>query len=160
MDQELLDSFIEESDGLLSQLETIINKLEEEHKEYPSQLILDFSQIVDRMMGGAQTLEMSEGEHIGLKAIGSISAICKKIGYHGATVNRFEFVPLLVAFWSDTVEVLDELLKNLKDSERSRVIVERSSTLLQKRLEWLMGQMSKFLKEEDVEETLKKLRLR
>ena len=161
MDKELVDSFTYESFIILKELSVIIDKLEdEEHTTYPANLMAEFSQKIDRIMGAAQTLEMATGEHIGLRAIGSIAGNGKKLGQQAAALGKMEFIPVIAAFWGDTLDVLAELIPILDDLKQSREVVEKSFRLLQKRLDWLTTQFSRYITPEELDKTLKKLGLR
>jgi hypothetical protein len=53
-------------------------------------------------------------------------------------------VPLLAAFWAETLEVLTELLRNVGDANSSRKLADDFTSTVQKRLQWLSEQMKKF----------------
>lgn len=137
IDQEILAGFQEEAKVLLSELEVVVESLEEGGDEFPVAELETFAQRIDRIMGAADTISMLEPGHPGLTRIGAIARLCKSTGYRAAASQKPELVPLFAAFWADTVEVLGELIDAADDEKRSAALAEASSKTLLNRLTWL-----------------------
>lgn len=159
MDKEIIDSFREESGPILDELEEIVEKLEDASGEYPSQLMLDFSQRIDRIMGTAMTVALDDPEHTGPARIGQLSELCKFMGQQAAATKRSELLPIFAAFWADTIEVIRELIKKLEDKEGCKSVANNYSAVLKKRLEWLSKQSGKSLDPAQLQKLLKSMGL-
>ncbi len=159
MDKEILDEFKSETLGLVKELASIVDQLEDDFDTYPSQLMVDFSQRIDRIMGAATTVAMTEPDHIGLARVGQLTSLCKKLGHQAAAAKRAELIPIFAAFWADTVEVVQEIVQSLEDKEKCKVIADKFSGVLQKRLEWLSKHLGKSSPQGDVEALLRELGL-
>src|SRR4051812_22031931 len=94
MDKDILDGFKEEANQILKELDKVIESLELPHKDFPSQLLSEFSQKIDRIMGAAKTLGLEDPHHMGLKRISQISQICKALGYRAAEVKVLSLIPI------------------------------------------------------------------
>jgi chemotaxis protein histidine kinase CheA len=143
LDKELLEGFQEESRGLLAELEAVVEALEEVSGRFPSAELEQFAQRIDRIMGAAQTLNQLEAGHLGLVRIGALAQLCKRLGYKASESKREALVPIFAAFWADTLEVLSELVDNLQDEARSKVVANAFATTLEKRLTWLGEKLQK-----------------
>lgn len=137
LDQEILDDFRESSTEILNELTEVVESLEEKHTDFPTDLLQQFSQKIDRIMGAADTLEMMAPDHPGLQRIGQMTRICKKLGYSAAELQQIRFIPLFAGFWAETLEVVEELVENLESVEKSEKIASSFSKHVQGRLEWL-----------------------
>ncbi|HAR41560.1 MAG TPA: hypothetical protein DCS07_02845 [Bdellovibrionales bacterium] len=138
INQEILGYFKEESAQVLKELNEIVNSLDAPHKEFPSRLLEDFSQKIDRIMGASKTIGLEIPDHLGLQRIGKLAELCKLLGYKAAEKKVSQFVPIYAAFWGDTLEVIENLLSSVEDLEKTEKIVKSFSAVLQKRLEWLL----------------------
>jgi hypothetical protein len=137
IDQEILAGFQEEAKVLLSELEVVVESLEDGGDDFPEAELETFAQRIDRIMGAADTMAMLEPGHPGLMRIGAIARLCKSTGYRAAAAKKAELVPLFAAFWADTVEVLGELIEAAGDEKRSAALAGASSKTLLNRLTWL-----------------------
>lgn len=135
--EDILSEFINEANELLQQLSEVIQDLELEHEEFPSELLKVFAQRIDRIFGAAKTIALSDPDNPSLKAIGSIAETCKKIGYRAAEKKDLRLLPFFSAFWSDAVENIETLLVHIQDVEKSAQTVTQISNVLQGRLKWL-----------------------
>ena len=142
IDTDILDGFKEESNQLLGELEEVVERLEQRVAEFPTKLMEEFSQKIDRIMGAAKTIGLMDEQHQGLKRIGNIAEICKRLGYKAAESKNAALVPLFAAFWADTLEVLTELVESVADEAASQKLAQSFSSVLQKRLEWLSQKMT------------------
>lgn len=144
LDTDILNDFRSETNGLLAELNEIVEKLEEEAaKSFPSALLEDFAQKIDRIMGAAKTLSLMEPGHLGLQRIGKLGEICKHIGYKAAEKSAIALIPYCTAFWADTIEVIGDLVKTVDDAEKNAEVARSFSQVLQKRLEWLGSRVDK-----------------
>jgi len=103
--------------------------------------MVQFAQRIDRIMGASQTIAMIFPFNPGLKEIGKIAALCKAMGYKVSRIDAPELVPLFGAFWADTIEVLNEILQNLENSQEIERIVQGFVPVVRKRLEWLSSKI-------------------
>jgi hypothetical protein len=138
LDLEILKDFREESVGLIDELEAITDQLEEAGDDsFPENLLKEFSQKIDRIMGAAKNLQMMAPDHQGLAFLATITEMCKNIGYQAAALKRSQLVPIFSGFWAETLEVMREILVALDSSEATKKVVDTNSEMLQKRLAWL-----------------------
>ncbi len=105
---------------MLEELIDVVDQIETSQGEFPSKLLEEFSQKIDRIMGAAKTL----------------------LGYQAASKRVLALLPLFAAFWADTIEVIQDLLGALEDSDQSEQIAKSFSAVLQKRLEWLAAKVA------------------
>lgn len=141
LDKDILNGFQEESNQLMEELSVVVERLEERTAEFPTQLMEEFSQKIDRIMGAAKTLTMMEPSHQGLQRIGKIAELCKKLGYKAAERKNPALVPIFAGFWADTLEVVSSLIQAVDDEARSATLAQSFSAVVQKRLEWLASKV-------------------
>ena len=139
LDKEILDGFSEESNALLTELEKIVDRIADSKEEFPKQDLAEFAQKIDRIMGAAKTLAEMEPDHVGLKNIARLCEMCKTLGYKSAGQNKFKLLPILSSFFADVIEVVQELIENLENVEKTQAISKSFSAVLKSRLEWLTG---------------------
>ncbi|OFZ81715.1 MAG: hypothetical protein A3K03_03155 [Bdellovibrionales bacterium RIFOXYD1_FULL_44_7] len=137
VDADILDGFRKESTQLLQELSKIVEKIESSHDSFPSGCLTDFSQKIDRIMGTAKTIATMSPEHVGLKRIGDLAAVCKAVGYKAAEKKATNLLPLFAAFWTDAIEVIQNLIDALDDADKTNQIFNSFSSVLQSRLQWL-----------------------
>jgi len=137
LDKEIIDGFKEESTELLTELVEVVEKLAEPTSDFPADLLAEYAQKVDRIMGAAKTMLMMEPEHLGLQRISGLTEICKRLGYSAAKSGKKDLVPIFAAFWADTLDVIEELLENLENLEKTKSIFNSFSKILINRLSWL-----------------------
>ena len=159
MDKEIIDCFRDEAFPLLKELECIVEKLEEQSDQFPTQLMLEFSQKIDRIMGTAKTVALDDREHLGPARIGQLSEICKILGQQAAAAKKSELLPIFAAFWADTIEAIREFLEKLEDKKACQVLASKYSSVLTKRLEWLSKTVGKGLDPNQLHSMLKSMSL-
>ncbi|MCM2278091.1 MAG: hypothetical protein NDJ89_08440 [Oligoflexia bacterium] len=137
LEKDILDSFRQESKQLLKELGIIVQRLEESHADFPSELLAEFAQKIDRIMGAAKTVALTAPDHAGLIWIGKITELCKMIGYKAAEKREIALLPIFAGFWADTLEHVGSLLDSLESPDECARISERFSGILQGRLKWL-----------------------
>lgn len=141
MDEEILSGFKQESQEILVELEKLIELMEANPQNPFEKELPEYSQKIDRIMGAAKTLSMEAPEHLGLKRIGAITALCKQLGYNAGLTKDPRLLPFFAAFFADTLEVLQELVGVVEDEAKSKEISQQYSSVLQKRLEWLASKV-------------------
>ncbi len=141
LDKDILDGFRGESTSLISELNPVVEKIEESGETFPNESILEFSQKIDRVMGAAKTIAMMEPEHPGLISKGKLCELAKVIGYKAMQAKDNKMVPVLGAFFADTVETLQELVDALEDEVESAEITKNYEKITKGRLEWLANHM-------------------
>lgn len=137
IDKDILADFQAEAKGLLTELNEVVESLEEESEEFPTALLEQFAQRIDRIMGAAQTLNQLDPNHQGLLRIGAIAQLCKRLGYKAAEYKTKPLIPLFAAFWADTLEVVEELIDAVEDEAKSKAVSQAFSSVVQNRLTWL-----------------------
>ncbi len=138
MDAEIIAEFRAESNPLLVELGGYVEALEDfEGGAFPAETLENFAQRVDRIMGAAKTIGMTEPDHWGLQAMGKIAELCKYTCYQAAKLKLAALLPVFAAFLADAVEMLQELLDAIEDEARVQKARRTFAPVLQKRLEWL-----------------------
>jgi hypothetical protein len=162
LDKELLTAFQDESTGLLNELSAITEKLEDSAKtgDFPTELLKEFSQKIDRIMGAAKTMGTADPGNLGLERISRLAELLKFIGYKAADQKNIKLLPIFAAFWNDAVSTCQELVSSLEDEAKTRKIAKEFLPILQKRLEWLKTKVapsgeSTSLNQIDVDSVLK-----
>ena len=138
---ELLGDFKQESLGLiedtlvlLEDIEGVVSRIKE---------LENFGQIIDRIMGGAKSLETLITNSSYLSEIGTYAEICKLVGYKGSQIEDNPiFFNVVVALLLDAVEVLQKFISDLGAKTQCSVSETLSNTLLE-RLRWVDTQFPK-----------------
>lgn len=146
LDIEIVESFKEEAKEVLTQLEEVVEKLEENEGEFPRVLLEDFANKTDRIMGTANTFYQQYPEHEVFKLLGNFGALCKATGYKASTLNHLGLIPIFAAFWADTLEIMGQMVENIEKPENLTQISKKSAPVLHKRLTWLAEQIVKITK--------------
>lgn len=141
LDDEIIESFREEANTLLAELRTIIEQLEDFSGSFPKELLEDFANKTDRLMGTAHTFNEMAGGHPVFQQIGKFGELCKVTGYKASTLNHQKLIPIFAAFWADTVDILQELVDNVNDTMKIKEVTQSYIPTLQKRLIWLAQQI-------------------
>lgn len=165
LDTEIVEIFKEEAKEVLAELEEVVEKLEETAGVFPRGLLEEFANKTDRIMGTANTFYQQYPDYEVFKLLGNFGALCKATGYKASTFNQIEIIPIFAAFWADTIEIMNEMVKNIDKPEVLALISKKSAPVLQKRLTWLAEQIVKLSKSDsniqaskiDVDGLLKKL---
>lgn len=146
LDPEIIESFQSEANDLLSELRSVVDKLEEETPTFPKELLQEFANKTDRIMGTANTFFSMYPEHQVFQQIGNFAALCKATGYKASTLNNLSLIVIFAAFWADTLDILEEMIANVGDEEKLKEVNKSSAPLLQKRLVWLAQKIVSFTK--------------
>lgn len=142
IDKEIIDGFREEANALLKDLRNIVERLEDSTSdEFPKDLLEEFANKTDRIMGAAKTFEQMAPGHQVFTQIGKFSELCKATGYKASTLNHQKLIPIFAAFWADTIDILEDLTQHCDDPEKVKEVTQAFIPPLQKRLVWLAQQI-------------------
>lgn len=106
--KEIVLTFCQESEELIKQLNSILEDFE---KAYDPKYLENFGQIIDRMMGAAQSL--------GAMEIGKFCEMGKIIGYKASQASDPQLLELAAPILMDAVELVDNMVALLKRGERT-----------------------------------------
>jgi chemotaxis protein histidine kinase CheA len=106
--KEIVLTFCQESEELIKQLNSILEDFE---KAYDAKYLENFGQIIDRMMGAAQSL--------GAMEIGKFCEMGKIIGYKASQASDPQLLELAAPILMDAVELVDNMVALLKRGERT-----------------------------------------
>jgi chemotaxis protein histidine kinase CheA len=125
--REVVDEFCEESLGLLKQLEEILEEMEDDGPT--SKNLEQFGQIIDRIMGAANSL--------GAFDVGTFCEMGKIIGYKSSQVQgNIKLLEVVVAILFDAVDLLALMINKIKVGE-SPTLQSISTDKFIERLKWL-----------------------
>ncbi len=141
MDIEIISSFKDEAKLILDDVKVTLENLEEEQGSFPKELLEEFGNKLDRLMGTAQTFSTMHPSYKPFDQIGKFSALCKATAYKASTLKSLKLVPIFAAFWLDTVDIIEEILENLEDENKLKEVTKNYIPVLQKRLMWLAQQI-------------------
>ncbi len=142
LDKQIVNEFQEEANTLLQDLKLVIEKLEEDHQEFPRELLEEFGNKTDRVMGAAKTFSGMYPDEVVFAHIGKFSELCKATSYKASTLNHLGLIPIFAAFWADTLDILQDCVDNVGNSkEKIEGITQGYVPVLQKRLVWLAQQI-------------------
>lgn len=141
LDKDIIESFQEESNGLINELRDIIEALEDHKGDFPKNLLEDFANKADRIMGTAKTFETMCPDQKIFVQIGKFGELCKATGYKASTMNSNALVPIFAAFWADTVDIMEDLCSNIGNEQKLQDVTKSYIPILQKRLVWLAQQI-------------------
>jgi len=162
LDKSILDDFVTESLNLVDQCIELLETIESDPSEVEK--LSEFANRIDRVMGGAKSLALSVPAEHALHLIGDYCAICKSVGYQGASiVNNDQLYNVTVALLLDAVEMVKTLFSKL-DTGREELKKIFSMTFLE-RLKWISAQFDELdkknggdkMKQNEIDELLKKL---
>ncbi len=131
MDEEILQEFCLETKVLLSELDALLEDLELNPEKF--KLLEIFGQKVDRIMGAAKSLELTQ--------MGLISEYCKTLSYKSAQSKNRELVIIVIAFLFEAVEKLKEMISALSTNKSAELNPSTIKTILG-RLEFIGGRLS------------------
>lgn len=113
LDIEIVKDFVVESKSLIEEMMEILEKAEDDYSQVA--LLATYGNLVDRIMGGAQSLaELSRDEHA-VHMIADYSALCKAVGYKTSQIEENEsFYNVCVGLLFDATETLEFLVDNIE----------------------------------------------
>lgn len=137
VDNEILEEFVVESKGLVQELLEMLEGLEGHPEKNPA--LADYGNLVDRIMGGAQSLALLLPRSHALHVISDYAAICKAVGYKGSQIkNNAGFVNVVYAFLLDATEILEVFFDQV--DQPMDVLKKEIPTTFIERLKWLSQQ--------------------
>lgn len=107
---EVVVEFCEESLGLCTKLESILDDIEDDKENV--KLLEEFGQTIDRIMGAAKSLEANQ--------VGLYAELGKSISYKASQSEDIKLRDLTVAVLFDTVEIMTMLLENIEESREEK----------------------------------------
>jgi hypothetical protein len=136
LDKEILSEFQLESKILITQMQEILDKCEEDFTQVKR--LEEFGQTVDRIMGGAKSLAVASGEqNTALHKLGDYAAVCKAVGYKASQITDNEqFYKICVGLLMDAVDVLEKMMDNMADPNPKEISGLLSQPFLD-RLKWV-----------------------
>ena len=136
--KELLDEFKKESNSLIRELEELLDDIEDDFSKKDK--LNNFAQIIDRIMGSAQSLSTFGFEQVEITKLGDFAELCKQIGYRGANLNDEEFYNVTVAFLFDSIESMKKLLTSIGSETQVVKISDLLVSTFLSRLKWILDQ--------------------
>ena len=138
---ELLVSFKNESNDLILELEGLLDELEDNFHE--REKLNEFSQLIDRIMGSAQSLSSFGFEQDEIVKLGSFAELCKQVGYRGANLENEDFYDVTIAFLFDAIDSMKKLLTSVGSQKQIKSISELLVSTFISRLKWILEQFEK-----------------
>ncbi|GAB4013918.1 MAG: hypothetical protein Fur0010_11230 [Bdellovibrio sp.] len=123
--QEIIDGFVEETNGLLLELRGCLEDFENDPTN--NSKLEEFGQKIDRIMGAAKT--------IGADAIGKICALGKMIGYKASQSSDVALNQIVCGVMFDCVDLLEEMMKGIEKRDMSSVKTNVEAFI--SRMKWL-----------------------
>ena len=123
---EIVDAFCTESFELLDNLNSILEELDQNTQQV--ELLADFGQIIDRIMGAAKSISASE--------IAVFCELGKTIGYKSSQVADENLLNVVIPILQDAVDLLRKMLTAFQQGN-SQSLVGLSPTAFVGRLKWL-----------------------
>lgn len=123
---EIVIGFCDESDELCDQLEEILEEYEDDLSQTP--LLEKYGQIIDRIMGAAKSIDAA--------TIGQYCELGKIISYKASQTKDTELLTIVCAVLFDTLEVVQAMLKSVREKQEEAVSGINLETLAT-RLKWL-----------------------
>lgn len=144
LNQRILTEFLEETKKLLSEMEGIVEKLDGRVNDgFPVQLLSDFANRIDRIMGALKTFIAMDSDLAHLQPLAILAEMCKRTGYQAARLGIPEIIPLIASFWADVIDLFNKILEAAHSPEEVHKIARGIAPVLEKRLYWLAIQMTK-----------------
>lgn len=125
-DPEIIEDFINESNSLFDNLETILEDLED-NPENPEKLE-EFGQVIDRIMGAAKSIQADQ--------IALFCELGKIIGYKSSQVKDIPLINIVVAILFDSIDLLRKMCESLK-ADGNTELKSLSTEAFGTRLHWL-----------------------
>lgn len=126
--KEIVIEFCDESDGLLEKLRDTLDDFEDDPSK--GELLEEFGQTIDRIMGAAKTL--------GLNDLGQLCQMGKIIGYKGSQAKEQALKEVTGGVLFDLTDLLEVLLTNVREGKTEH---EYNVDAFKDRLQWLAGKL-------------------
>lgn len=125
---ELLEDFCSESFKLLLELESQLNLIEREQKDYNR--LENFGQVIDRIMGTSQTL--------GMDNISTFCELSKVVSYKASQVNDPQICNVVLAILFDAIDLIKKMVQQVKTGS-TKPLENLNLQAFATRLKWLSG---------------------
>lgn len=135
---EILDLFKQESLSIISKIDVILDDISANPEK--NELLEEFGQNIDRIMGAAKNLEVSGELPEIMGRIGEFCQLCKAIGYKGSQVSSPELTTIVAAFLMDAIDLLNGFILRVETLTQDDVSGLISATFLE-RLKWMNEKM-------------------
>jgi len=135
---DLLTAFKEESEKLISELEDLLDELEGDFSS--REKLNEFAQVIDRIMGSAQSLSSFGFKQDEIIKLGNFAELCKQVGYRGANLMDENFYDVTIAFLWDAIESMKKLLTSIGSKRQIKNISELLVSTFLSRLKWILEQ--------------------
>jgi len=138
-EKKLIEDFQKESLNLIERMSLILEQCEDDIRLAPG--LEEYGQLVDRIMGGSQSLVMGLESDLPiipvLEQIGNYAGVCKAVGYKTSQLRDNEaFYSICVAFLMDATEVLQQMTEIIFSNSST---FEFNQTFIN-RLKWVSEQ--------------------
>lgn len=127
---------------MLQKLSVVVEKLEDWHGPFPKLEMVDFAMKIDQILKHMSSVEKYLPQHAGFKAMKQIAGVCKYMGYKANEQPNPNLVPVLSAFWADSIEFVQNLVDAIDNPEESAIVVKQVGDVLVKRLQWVVKKMN------------------
>lgn len=127
-DPEIRDDFCNSSMELITEMESLLEDFEDEDTEVDASNLEKYGQLIDRIMGAADTL--------GATQIGQICRLGKIIGYKSSQSKDKKLQVVTAGIGLDSLDILSEMFNNLKAGKTDE---NRDIDAFIGRLKWLSG---------------------
>ena len=144
--KEVIDDFCQETTELFEQLEEILEELEDDPSQ--SEKLETFGQIIDRVMGAAKS--------IGLTEIGAFCELGKTIGYKSSQVPDAALREVVVAILFDALDILGKQLHSLKNGD-IKGMKQLNTDAFATRMKWLSSKFKNVQRASCVQENQKEV---
>ncbi len=164
----IIDGFVKESIVIIDRGQGLLDKFND--GEGSEKDLIEFANLVDRILGAAQNLRLVSPKHQpALTIIADVAALCKALGYRAVMIYAFQdLVNLTANFLLDATDLIKELLSKI--SEPAASLKDEVRNILLERLRWINKVHQKIstenksfdsekLKQQDIDELMKKLGL-
>ena len=126
LEQDIVEEFCRESFELIGILSEILDHLEDDPCQ--SKKLEEFGQIIDRIMGTANTLD--------LKELATFCELGKTIGYKSSQIDDRNLLEIVVAVLFDTIHLVNLMLESLKNGKNQELANLNTKTFAD-RMRWL-----------------------
>jgi chemotaxis protein histidine kinase CheA len=133
MDEIIVDFKVESKD-LIKQMLQVLNEIEGEFDK--REKLETFGQVVDRIMGGADTLVMVLNDSEQIVTVARYAQMCKLVGYKASQLENEPLYNIVIAFLLDAVEMLEKIVDRLGTDREIDLKTALPKTFLD-RLKWV-----------------------
>jgi hypothetical protein len=138
-DKEIVKEFVSESKNLIHLLVALLESIEGDFSRVKK--LADYGNMVDRIMGGAQSLAMLVPPDHALHVISDYASLCKAVSYKASQISgNQQLFDVSVALLLDGTETLEQLLAEI--DQRADYLKQKIPGAFIERLRWVSSQFS------------------